>query len=421
MQRLAVLLVVAIAVAGCSGGGAGGESATGSFTLAIVDSLATGSLALKGAFLHAPNGWSQVLPNGTAYSFEGAGGSVTAEGAVPVGTYDRLRLLFDEVALDGKDALLTQSGIDVAVNLTVARGGASDIALTFAWTDSFFESAQGLAFTPVLSRLVATSDGVETMRQEAQEIDTGAGKAPVARMRIFDSTGLEVFASTFVADSPSGPVIANAGNLTFSATGSEALEAGASIASASWDIGGTTLTGNTVVWPAPLDGGNVSVRLTVTDSEGNSDAQNAKLAIKPGTASLVFPFTGTATGIGGTQGVQEHVFEVDVASFQGAAALLTHVTLELTPGSATIPVSDLDVTLDDGAGTRLGSQTGQGSQHRIDIDVTEAASGPWKVRVVPDPAYEASYTVGVTLTWKGINPGMDAFLADYDDGHSHQH
>lgn len=420
-MRLAILLSLAILSAGCLGSGATGSTATGTFTLEIADSLTEGDLRLSGAYLRGPDGWVQALGNGTAFSFTGSGGNVSADGDVPAATYDRLRLLFDSMSLGGRTALLTQTGIELAVNLTVARDGATHVGLAFAWPDAFFESEQGLAFTPVLSRMVVTEDGVETTRLEAQDISTGSGKAPVARMRIFDSTGLEVFASTFVADSPENPVVGNAGNITFTATGSEALQSGATLASYSWEIAGETLTGNTVVWPAPLDGGNVSVRLTVTDSDGNADAQTARLAIKPGTASRTLTITGTATGVGGTEGVEEHLFDVDAASFENASALLSHVTLVLTPGAATIPITDLDVTLDDGAGTRIGSQTGQGSQHTIDADLEEPASGSWKVRVIPDPAYDAAYTVTVTLTWKGVNPGMEAFLASYEDGHSHEH
>lgn len=420
-MRLAILLSLAILSAGCLDSGGDASNATGSFALDIADSLTDGNLLLSGAYLRGPDGWVQALANGTVFAFSGSGGNVSANGDVPAATYDRLRLLFDSMALGGRTALLTQTGVELAVNLTVARDGTTRVALAFAWPDAFFESQQGLAFTPVLSRLVVTEDGVETTRLEAQDISTGSGKAPVARMRIFDSTGLEVFASTFVADSPTDPVVGNAGNITFTATGSEALQSGATLASYSWEIAGETLTGNTVVWPAPLDGGNVSVRLTVTDSDGNADAQSVRLAIKPGTASRTLTMTGTATGVGGTEGVEEHLFEVNATSFENASALLSHVTLVLTPGAATVPVTDLDVTLDDGAGTRIGSQTGQGSQHTIDRDLTEPASGSWKVRVIPDPAYNAAYTVTVTLTWKGVNPGMEAFLASYEDGHSHEH
>lgn len=357
-----------------------------------------------------------------AFEFDGSGDNVTASGRVPAGSHDRLRLLFDQVHLDGREALLKQSGLEIAVNFTVPKEGSTAVGLAFAWPDSFFESAQGLAFTPVLSRLVVTVDGSEVTRLEAQDITTGAGKAPVARMRIFDATGLEVFASNFVADSPKNPVVGNAGNITFSATGSEALQPGATIASSSWEIGGATYVGNTISWPAPLDGGNFTVRLTVTDSAGNQDAQNARLAIKPGTATRTLSFTGTATGFASLdESAQEHTFAVDNATLDGATATLSQVTVVLSPGAATVPVSDLDLILVDGSGEEVGAEDGAGSQHTLEADVEGAASGTWAVRVLADPAYEATYTVTVTLTWKGVNPGIEAFLADYDDGHSHQH
>lgn len=418
---LAALAALTLALSGCSGG-KGGDGGHGSFTLAIADSLAAGAMELKGAYLRGPDGWAEALGNGTRFAFDGAGGNETAAGEVPAGAYDRLRLLFASVQLDGKAAALTQSGVEVAVNVTVPKGSATTVALAFAWPESFYKSAQGTAFRPVLSRLVVSQDGAETLRLEASDISTGAGKAPVARMRVFDPTGLEVFASTFVAESPAKPVVGNAGNITLSATNSEVLQHGATMKSQAWDVDGVVLKGNTVVYAAPISGGNHTIRLTVTDSEGNEDSQVVKVALKPGTQSRTTTFTGIATGAGGTQGVQQHTLAVDTKSFENASARLSHARLVLTPGSATLPVSDLDVTLDDANGTRIGSQTGSGSQHVIDVDVPEtAASGDWLVRVVPDPAYEAGYTVQLTLTWRGVNPGIEAFLSSYEDGHSHTH
>lgn len=421
MQRLVVLLLVGLALAGCSGKGGAGDVSEGDVTVAIADTLSTGSMVLKGAYLRNADGWAAVLGNDTAFTFAGQGANVTGNGSAPAGEYDRLRLLFSSVKLAGRQALLTQSGVEVAINVTVPANGATAVFLAFAWPDSFFESAQGLAFTPVLSRLVVVVDGVETLRLEASEISTGSGKAPVARMRIFDPTGLEVFASTFIADSPEDFVIGNAGNLTLSATASEALQPGASIASHVWDVDGETLTGNTVVWQAPINGGKFTIRLTVEDSEGNADSQTVQVALKPGVQSRTVTIMGEATGAGGTNGVEEHLFQVNSTELDGAPANLTHVRLVLTPGSATIPTADLDVTLDDAAAKRIGSQTGSGSQHTIDTDVSGVASGEWKVRVIPDPGVGATYTVTITLTWKGVNLELEAFLKDYDDGHSHEH
>jgi hypothetical protein len=429
MHRLVALLVVAVTLAGCSGSKGGGSDPTGDLVLQVQDSLANGRMELGGAYVRGSGGWAQLLDNGTAFAFKGQGNNLSAAGEVPAGDYDRLRLVFKSVASGERPAILTQSGIEVAANITVTDGGNTSISLGFAWADSFFQSADGLAFTPILSRLVVIVDGSETMRLEASQISTGSGKAPVARMRVFDATGLEAFASTFVADSPENPIVANAGNITLVATGSEVLQPGTSLTKTSWDIEGLELIGNTVKWAAPIDGGNFTVRLTVEDSDGNKDTQTITLALKPGIATRSVTFTGEATGAGGcpqnsctaASGVEEHVFSVDNSTFDNASATLTHVLLVLSPGSATVPVSDLDVTLDDGAAKRIGSQTGAGSQHKIDVDVTNAASGDWKVQVIPDPGAGASYTVTVTLTWKGINPGMEAFLASYDDGHSHEH
>ena len=420
MRLLVLLMVAGVTLAGCSGSGGKAAAGDGTFALSLADNLDRGTLALKGAYLRAAAGWSQALADGASFEFTGAGGNVTRTGAVPAGDYDRLRLTFADVTVGGRPAQPTQSGIELAVNLTVPEGGETSVALVVAWPDAVYESTQGLAFTPVLSRLIVTVDGQETQRLEAGEIGGGT-KLPVARMRVFDATGLEAFASTFVAESPKDPVIGNAGNITFTASPSTAVQEGATLRSYSWDIDGMTLTGNTVTWGSPVNGGNVTVRLTVEDSEGATDSQVVRLALKPGFASRTVSFSDTASGVGGTNGVVEHVFDVDTESFENASARLTHVRLTLTPGSAAVPVSDLDVTIDDSAGKRIGSQTGTGSQHTIDTDVEDVASGAWKVRVVPDPAVDASYTVTVTLTWQGVNPQIEAFLASYDDGHTHTH
>jgi hypothetical protein len=415
---LAAVLLVAVTFAGCTDESG---AATGDFTLAVTDSLAGGRLEVKGVFLRGADGWVQAADNGTAFAFEGDGGNASHDGRVPTGTYDALRILFSGLQVGGRNAILAQSGLEVPVNVTVANGGRTQILLEFAWADALFESTEGLAFQPALARLVVVQDGTETLRLEAQDI-RAAGQAPVARMRIFDSTGLEAFASTFVAESPEKPVVANAGELTLSGTGSEVLRPGATLTAYTWDIGGVRAEGATVRHAVPIHGGNLTVRLTVTDSDGGSDSQSVRLALKPGLQQRTFNATGTATGLLGN-GAEEHEFGPILAGeLDGAPARLVHVTALLEPGPSTIPVADLDFSLVDGAGTTVGSASGSGSQHRIDRDITgEPGDGLWKAIVRPQQAYEASYTVRITLTWQGVNPGIEAFLASYDDGHGHQH
>jgi hypothetical protein len=415
------LVALATASAGCASDGEEGSS--GAFSLAITDSLAGGRLGLAGVFLHAETGWVDALGggNGTVLAFEATGKNVTVNGSVPAGNYDGLRVLFASLHVGSRAAQLAQSGIELELNLSVADGGATDVRLSFSWADSLFESKQGLAFEPSLSRVVVLEDGTETQRLEATAIQTGEGIAPVARMRIFDATGLEAFASTFIADSPEEPVVANAGELTLSATGSEAILPGARITSYSWDIDGTTLQGATIRHATPIDGGNVTVRLTVGDSGGGSDSQTVRLAVKPGRAERAINFTGAATGAFGN-GEASHAFPVNTTTLDGAAARLVHIAAVLVPGASPLPVADLDLEVVDSAGTSVGSASGSGSQHRIDEDLSgEFADGEWTVVVTPQQAYDAAYTVTITLTWVGVNPGMEAFLATYEDGHSHEH
>ncbi|HUR26213.1 MAG TPA: hypothetical protein VM327_09405 [Candidatus Thermoplasmatota archaeon] len=421
---LPAALVCLVALAGCASGDEG-EAGEGTFVLAVADSLAGGRLQLKAIFLHGGSEWVDAgAANGTStpLTFEATGANVSVEGRVPAGDYDGVRILFGSLRVGERTAALAQSGIDLALNLSVADGGRSEVRLAFAWADALFESKDGLAFEPALSRVVVIVDGAETQRLEATAIQTGAGLAPVARMRIFDPTGLEAFASTFVADSPENPVVANAGELTLSATGSEALLPGARLTGYTWDIDGAALTGATIRHAVPVHGGNVTVRLTVEDSEGGMDSQTVHLAVKPGRAERSFNFTGSATGAFGN-GAASHTFgPVQAAELDGAPARLIHLTAVLVPGASPVPVTDLDLEVRDGAGKGVGEASGSGSQHRIDQDITGTpGDGDWSVVVTPQQAYDAAYSVVVTLTWVGVNPEMDAFLSGYDDGHGHQH
>lgn len=426
-----VALLCITALAGCASPGEGDGGGEGTFTLAVADSLAGGALQLKGVFLHVANGTDWVdafgpeAGNGTGgpvLVFEGSGTNVSTNRSVPAGGYDGVRILFGSLTVDGRAAALAQSGIELALNLSVADGGRSEVRLTFAWADALFESKDGLAFEPSLSRVVVVIDGTETQRLEASAIQTGEGLAPVARMRIFDPTGLEAFASTFVADSPERPVVANAGEFTLSATGSEALRPGARLASYTWDIDGEVFTGATIRHVTPVDGGNVTVRLTVEDSGGGTDSQTVRIAVKPGRAERSYNFTGSASGALG-EGAASHTFgPVMAAELDGAPARLIHLTAVLDPGASSLPVADLDLEVLDGAGESVASASGSGSQHRIDEEITTApGDGDWSVVVTPQQALDAAYTVTVTLTWVGVNPEMDAFLASHDDGHTHEH
>lgn len=428
---LPAILVCLAGLAGCASSADGGGE--GTFALAVADSLAGGRLQLKGVFLHGSSDWVDALGGaanrtasataaGRTLAFEGSGANVSVQGTVPAGDYDGVRILFDSLRVGERTVTLAQSGVELALNLSVADGGRSEVRLAFAWADALFESRDGLAFEPALSRVVVVVDGAETQRLEATAIQTGAGLAPVARMRIFDATGLEAFASTFVADSPERPAVANAGELTLSATGSEALRPGARLTSYSWDIDGTALAGATVRHVVPVHGGNVTVRLTVEDSGGGTDSQTVRLAVKPGRAERSFNFTGSATGALGN-GAESHAFGPVLANeLDGAPARLVHLTAVLVPGASPLPVADLDLEVLDGAGESVAAASGSGSQHRIDEEIAGTpGDGEWTVVVTPEQAYEAAYAVTVTLSWVGVNPEMDAFLATYDDGHTHQH
>jgi hypothetical protein len=308
------------------------------------------------------------------------------------------------------------------------------MTLAFSWKDGLFESEKGLAFTPALRKLVLTEGGVQRLDLEASQIQL-VTKNPVARMRVFDETGLEVFRSTFVAEDPEDPVIGNAGVLTLSASESAAVQAGATLSNFTWDVqevkgAGTKMTayGQTVRPEFPIAGGRFKVALTVTDSEGSKDTQVVEVALWPAEKTQRLNFTGTVAGVtsgtstvGGTAPV--HAFMVNRTTFNGSAAQLKKVFADL---SSTSDVAVCEITLEvrDSADAAVVNSNQGGCQDNVSKDVTEAdtfADGEWDVRVRPDRAYGVSYTLIVDLTWKGVNPQIEAFLAEYDDGHDHQH
>ncbi len=426
MRALVALPLLLLALAGCSGGGGGG--ATGTFELHVVDAIVSANLPLRGVFASGPDGWQQAMPEGTSLAFDGAGENLTLTGKLPAGNYSMVRILFGNLTVDGQAARMTETGLELELPLNVTDGGRTVLTLAFAWGDALFKAEGSLAFAPALAGVTLVEDGATKASLQASQIQT-ATKVPVARTRIFDETGLEVFQSSFVADSPEKPVIGNAGVLTLSASPSAAVKKGASIANYTWEIGGglsLKAYGITARPEFPISGGNFTVRLTVVDSQGLSDSQTVKLALKPGTRSMTLNFTGSASGLtAGTStvggNIQEHKFAVAVDQLNGSAAQLVRVAGVLG-ASSSVPVNELNVELLDANGTSVASTSAAGSQDSFDVEAPDSvAGGEWTLRVSPGRAYESAYTVRLTLTWKGVNPGIEAFLKGYDDGHTHQH
>src|SRR5688500_16083516 len=106
-MRLLTLMPVALlcitALAGYASSGGGDDGGEGTFALAVADSLAGGTLQLKGVYLHGAGNasdWADAFgPAGDsgsslAMAFKGSGTNVSINGSVPAGDYDGVRILF---------------------------------------------------------------------------------------------------------------------------------------------------------------------------------------------------------------------------------------------------------------------------------------------------------------------------------------
>lgn len=437
-QAILVCIMACVGLAGCTGD----DTTTGTLRIEVLDEVsgrpvelaATGAWALTAG--DAPH-WFSVFENET-WQLVGTGQPLGLDGAVPVGSYQGLRIAFASVAQDGRAATLTESGFDLPIAFEVHDDEDTVVEIGFAWSDALFESQQGLAFRPAVNLVRVVHGGEEVLRLDATDIALGAGKPPVARMRLFDATGLEVFESDFVADSRTDtPVIGNAGNLTFAASGSEALQAGAELATYEWDFGdGTGGTGVTVYHEYPLRGGNYTVRLTVTDSLGNQDSQGLFIALRPITEpveeSVQFPVAGTITGVDPLScgGPDEYPALIPGTYQIGASpARLGRVAGELAAVGLGLPVllPDLALRVVDAGGEVVGESNGAGAAESFETKY-EAGTGPaggnWTLQVGACLALETAYVGSVTVTWV-VDPAYDdrylRWIDAYDDGHNHQH
>jgi hypothetical protein len=437
LTSVAGLAMVSL-LSGCTDGG--GD--TGAVSIQLLDAVAEGRVDLVAAGAWALGAgedarWYEIFANQT-WALAGTGDAIPIDGLVPAGAYQGIRLAFTSISRDGQPATLTENGFDLPVAFDVHRGEDTVIELGFAWGDALFESQQGLAFRPALNLVRIVHGDEEVLRLDATDIAFSGGKPPVARMRIFDATGLEVFRSDFVADSRTElPVIGNAGNLTFAAAASEALHAGAQVVLHEWDFGdGATAEGVTVHHEYALRGGNYTVRLTVTDSAGNSDSQGILIALRPITErveeAVSHPFEGTITGVDPLScgGADAHAAFVPATFAIGAsAARIGAVSAELAAVGLGLPVllPNLALTVLDGAGVAVGESDGLGASESFETTfaVGEApAAGNWTVEVGACLAVETAYTGSLTVTWV-VDPSYDEsylkWIDSYDDGHNHEH
>lgn len=427
---LTVVALTAVALAGCT---SSGDGATGQLSIQILDQVqgSTVELAAAGAWgltSSDPPAWKTAFNNKTMQLI-GTGEPVPFNGTLAAGDYRGIRLAFEAVSRDGSEATLVENGFDLPINFTVSEGATTIIELGFAWTDALFETQDGLAFRPALNLVRVVEGDAEVERLEAQDIEVGGTRPPVARMRVFDTTGLEVFESDFVAESRTDPVVGTGTNLTFAASASEALQPGAEIVLFEWDMGdGTQLQGTTVEHAFSVIG-NQTVRLTVTDSAGGTDSQQIRIALKPLAAEVTHTFeydglVAAAATAGGVGAPIDHVFPIDATMTpDGLAGTLIAASVTLDLGH---PGGDLDLAVFDGAGTEIGSSgnlPGSDESWRGQYPDGGPAGGDWIVQVIPYAAIAMPYSGVLEVTWNTLDADPDylAWLAAYDDGHDHQH
>lgn len=443
MQKiLMIAATLSLLMAGCTDGGDSDDftldSGEGSGTMQLQvedDATQAVEITLDGAWVKQAGvdegGWVTVLEDETTWSFSGSGEPITGGGAIPAGAYDQIRIVFSGVTVDGEAALMSESGLELPLTIPVPVDGTSVLGLAFSWGEAVFSSSEGLAFAPVLASLRLVVDGESVADLEAEEIDQSAGKGPVARIRVFDDVGVQVFASDFVAADPERRLIGTAGDVTFSASASETLAPEAEVVSYAWDFGdGATGEGMTVIHPYSLEGGNFTAMLTVTDSNGNSDAQTIDLALVPPKVSKSFPFSGTAAGVLGLPADLQgsHGFEVDpLVGPDGTPALgITLVVGDLRPVGFAHPGSDLDLAVLDGANRNVGSGGGTANTAHFEKEYTigdnQPTAGTWTATVKAGAAAPTDYQVTVDVTWQ-LGSDLDYLLwaQSYDDGHDHQH
>ncbi len=190
MARIPPALLLALAVAsallaGCSADS--GEGPTGTLAVALAGGAPDDvAFTLGGIYARTDGGdgnatWKEAAPAGASWNVSAAAEPATVEGSVAAGGYERIRVLFDNVTVAGRPAVLTKTGLELPVPFTVPEGGRIALLLEIAWPEALYESAEGLTFDPVLAGLELTGPG-GTARIEAQNL-TGAATPPVARIQ----------------------------------------------------------------------------------------------------------------------------------------------------------------------------------------------------------------------------------------------
>lgn len=229
-------------------------------------------------------------------------------------------------------------------------------------------------------------------------------RPPVARISIYESNGALLFKSTFTAENSTEIVFVNAKTtLSLIAGDSEAVERGANLTGFAWTVNGKPLEGDRQAKLEIAEPGVYAIMLKVTDSNGKSDTQSAKVAL------LAEPYEVVEELMSGQIVGQEGDAPADLA--WELASPEEPATVQSVTIVARFPTTcDGIVELVAADGTSMGSSDAVGIQ---DLDNTETlelgsiAFGKYTIRLAPYTCVATEVPVTVTTVLVPVVPGLE--------------
>jgi hypothetical protein len=241
-------------------------------------------------------------------------------------------------------------------------------------------------------------------------------KAPVARMSVFGANGALLYKASFTAEDAASIVFVDEkSKLNVIASDSEALETGAKITGFGWTLNGKPIDG---ARQASVDVGEAGVyvlTLTVTDSNGKTDAQTVKLGVAAKPYDVVTEIMTGPIGGGNGQGLAEdHPFTL--AADDSKPSTVQKVTIVAKPDLGL----DVKITILDANGEVMGDADKAG---HTDLDQTETIElaaiplGAYTIHVESAAGIDHDgVPITITVTYLPIVPGLSGA-----DGHNHSH
>lgn len=271
-------------------------------------------------------------------------------------------------------------------------------------------SASDEPLDPASAPLEAPPDVANVTSESAN----ASREPPVARMSVFGPNGALLFKSTFQADDPNEVVLVpEDAKLNLIAGDSEALASGATLAGFTWTLDGKPVEGArqasiTVGAPALY-----VVKLTVTDSNGKSDAHIVKLGVAPKPYEVTLEImTGPIGGAEGEGVAESHPFTLAADASQGPS-MVQKVVVTASPDL----LLDAKLLVLDAEGATLGEadEAGHDSLDQTEsVELGALALGEYAVAI---EAFAGADPDGVPITITVTYLPMIAGVNDMGDGH----